>query len=177
MKKIIGSLLTFFILTNAHAYTGYNICNYGKQTVATVSCDGPTVLIDTTVMGDVTVLGTFKATNVSMGLLNITGDTDLDSCKITGAANVIGSLNATKTTFRKGLVATTDHILLHHTTVRGTLIINSPNTNPTLTMECGSSVSGTVTFVGKAGIIHITDDSIVQGKITNGSMIFDKKAC
>lgn len=177
MKKILCGFSILMALTNVYAYTGYSVCNYGKQTVASVNCEGPAVLIDTTVMAGVTVVGPFRATNVSMGTLTITGDTDMDSCKVAGPATITGSLDAKKVSFKKGLEITSDNISLHHTTVKGNLTIHSANTNPTLTMECGSSVSGIVVFDGKAGIIRITDDSIVQGKITNGSMIFTKQSC
>lgn len=169
--------LTLFAMPLAQAYEGFGICNFGKEEVPVVICYGPAVLKDTVVTGDVKVAGPFTANNVILGSMTITGTADMQDATVKGAADVTGQLTATNATFKKGLTVTADNVLLHHTVVKGSMVITAQTTNPTLTMECGSSISGTMTFMGKAGIIKITDDSIISGKIVNGSMIFTKKPC
>jgi len=178
VKKIIFFLMATMAGTlSAHAYTGFGICNYGKEIVPAVICYGPAVLKGTTVVGGMKVAGPLKAINVMSGPIAVTGSADLQNSKIKGPATITGSLKATGVSFQQGLVITTDDILLTHSTVIGSVTVNSQTKKPYLKMECGSTISGSVTFGGMAGVIQITDDSIVQGKVINGSMEFVKKKC
>lgn len=168
----------FMVLASTSlAYTGFGICNYGKETVPAVICYGPAVLKGTTVSGDLKVAGELTAVNISANSLSITGATDLQDSKITGTVEIAGNLNASNVEFQKGLNLTADNVSLHKVRVKGDVIINSNSENPHLVMECGTMVFGAVKFMGKAGVIEITGDSAIQGKITNGSMIFEKRKC
>lgn len=171
------SFLFLVLPTFTHAYEAYGICNYGKETVETVICTGPTVLKDTTVSGDVKVVGPLTAINVSAGSLTITGDVDLQNSTIKGSAMITGALNADTVQFKKDLQVAASAITLSHTRVAGSMTVSSSTENPYLKMECGTVIKGSLTFIGKAGVIQITDDSAVTGKIKNGSMEFVKKTC
>lgn len=177
MRLCFALLLELLFAQGAFAYTGFSICNYGKETVPTVICYGPAVLKGTTVSGDLKVAGQLTAVNISAGSLSITGDADIQNSKISGTVEATGRFSATNVTFQKGLTLTSSYVLLHKTNVKGDVIISSSSDTPHLVMECGTLVTGVVKFIGKAGIIEITDDSIIQGKIGNGSMIFEKKKC
>lgn len=177
MKAFYLLIVLVMIASKAYAYIGFNVCNYGAQTLSAVVCYGPTVLKQTTVTGDVKVAGTFDATGVSMAGLIIAGNVTIADSKVTGNAEVIGSLHAKRVIFQQNVTVTSADIDLSQTNIKGSLNITSKDTNPTLSMACGTVVKGGVTFNGKAGILQITDDSAVQGKIVNGSMEFVKKPC
>ncbi len=178
MKKLRSLFLLCLLSSNlAHAYIGFGVCNYGKENVPSVVCVGPTVLKETTVSGDVKVAGSLKALNVSMGSMMITGSTDIQNVKVNGFADVTGNLTADGAEFKQGLSVSASKILLSHSKIDGELIVNSQTTKPYLKMQCGSIVTGTVTFEGMEGVVQITDDSVVQGKIVNGSIEFIKHAC
>lgn len=167
----------FFISENALAYTGFDICNHGKEEVPSVICQGPSVLKDTIVKGNINVVGPLTAVNVTAASVEIVGNTDLQNTKIGGDVSITGNLKANNVVFEKNVTIVANTIFLHGTRVKGAMTISSTSANPELTMECGSVILGTLTFAGKAGVIKITDDSVVKGKITNGSMIFVKQAC
>lgn len=175
--RIFFGIIIFSLSVAALAYQGFGICNHGKETLANVICYGPTVLKETTVIGDIKVAGPLTAIHVSAGSLTINGAVDLQDTKVKGIVNVTGNLTATDTEFQKNVVLDATDINLHHSRVVGSMIVNSSSKNPNILMECGSVIKGSLTFSGKAGVIQITDDSIVVGKITNGSMIFIKKTC
>lgn len=175
MKQVWLSFI--FMISAAHAYTGFGICNFGKETVSAVVCYGPAVLKDTTVTGDVKVAGPLRAANVTMGAMSITGTADIQDSTVGGLADVIGSLNANRVTFKKSLTVTSNSVVLSHTTVNGEVTISSKSSKPYLKMQCGSTITGALTFDGAEGVVQITDDSIIQGKIINGTIEFVKKSC
>jgi hypothetical protein len=178
MKKgLYAMFATLCMVSTVHAYTGFGICNFGTESVPAVICYGPAVLKGTTVAGDLKVAGPLTAENVSAGSLTITGAIDMQNSKVTGAVEVTGNLNANNVDFGKDLHLTSDNVVLHHARVKGSVLINSSSGTPYLVMECGTVIKGDVKFIGKAGIVQITDDSIMQGKLKNGSMEFIKKTC
>lgn len=174
--SILSMLVSSLMISTANAYTGFGICNFGDETVSAVICEGPSVLKGTTVLGDLRVTGPLTAEKVSAQSLTITGSVDVQNSKVTGNVNVTGNFRANGVEFRKGLNLTSDSVLLHKVKVKGSVAIHSSSNTPYLTMEC-TSIRGDVTFTGKAGILKITDDSVVQGKVINGSMIFLKSKC
>lgn len=175
MKKAIAIGMLLLGATETYAYKGFDICNFGVETVPAIVCYGPAVLKGTTVAGDLKVTGPLTAEKVTVGALSITGATDLIDTKVTGTVEITGNLTATNVEFSQGLTLTADKVLLHKVKVRGPVNITS-SSSPNLTMEC-TSIRGDVTFNGKAGIVQITDDSVVTGKVNNGSMIFLRSKC
>lgn len=178
MKKGLCAVFSiFFLVPQSQAYTGFGICNFGKETVPTVVCYGPTVLKDTTVSGDMKVAGPLTAENISAISVTVTGSADITNSTIKGPVTVTGSLNADNVTFQQDLTLNAEQVHFNHVKIKGSVLISSGDKTPYLVMECGTSIKGTLTFQGKAGVIQITDDSIAQGKVTNGAMIFIKKKC
>lgn len=170
--------LIVMLFTNVgYAYTGFGICNYGKEVIPEVICYGPTVLKETTVNGNVKVTGPLKAYNVSMSSLDVTGTVEIENSNVVGEAHVTGLLSSTKTKFEKGLAVTGDHVELNHSTINGTLTISSSSEKPLLDMSCDSWVTGSVIFSGSKGVVKITDDSMVKGKLENAEFEFVKKIC
>lgn len=164
-------------ISSVYAYTGFGICNYGKETIPEVICYGPTVLKETTVNGDVKVTGPLKAYNVNMSSLEVTGTVEMENTNVVGNAHITGPLSSTKSKFEKGLEVTGDSVELNHSTINGTLTISSSSEKPLLDMSCDSWVTGAVVFNGTKGIVKITDDSMVKGKVENGEFEFVKKIC
>ncbi len=178
MKAVICLVITcLFGFTNAYAYTGFDICNFGNEKVDTIICYGPAVLKDTTIAGDVKVAGPLKANNISAGAMHIAGSATVQQSKVLGPADISGPLYAEKVTFEKGLNVSANSVTLHGTRVKGSMVITSQATKPYLKMECGSIITGGVTFDGMEGVIQVTDDSMVQGKIVNGTLEFIRKKC
>lgn len=178
MKKIASAIaILLFVINPLYAYTGFGICNFGKEKVDNVVCYGPTVLKETQITGDVKVAGPLRASNVTMSGLDIKGMVKLQHSMVKGNADIAGYLEANDVTFEQGIHAMTREIMLNNSLVKGPVVIESKDEKPYLKMQCGTRITNTVTFVGQPGIIQITDDSIVQGKIANGTMEFVKVKC
>lgn len=177
VRIVIFHLALFGMANLAYAYTGFGICNYGKETLPEVVCYGPAVLKETTVTGDLKVAGPLKAYHVVAGELEVTGTTEMEDSKINGEATVVGAFNVTKTNFDHGLTITGQEILFDHSTVTGDLRVISDNEKPIVELNCNSWVTGSIIFEGVPGTVKITNDSIVKGKLQNGEFEFVNQSC
>lgn len=176
MKFIILGIF-ILLLSSAYAYTGFGVCNFGKETVDSVICYGPTVMKQTTVQGNIKVTGSLQAENIAVREVLIEGSAHLLESQVSGAVKVAGPLHADRVEFKKGIAIESNDIILNKTKVNGLVVITSSQKNPYLQLQCGSVITGSVLFDGKAGVVQVTGDSIVQGKVINGSMEFVKRDC
>ncbi len=176
--RFIGILLTaLFATATAQAYVGFGVCNFGDQKVDSVVCYGPAVLKQTSIAGDLKVAGTLDAQRITAQAMNVEGAAKISDSDIAGPASVNGNLTATQVNFQKDVNVTGTNIFFSRTSIKGTVTVNSTSSAPYVVMQCGTIVRGTVIFAGKAGVVQITGDSIVAGKIKNGSMEFIKASC
>lgn len=178
MNKILGIVIISFFISPVHAYTGFGICNYGKETVPTVICYGPSVLIGTSITNEMKIAGQLKANKITVGSsVKVAGAVELNDSVIKGPVEITGALDAKNVDFQKSITIESDSITLNHTIVRGSMVITSKVNKPYLRLYCSTTVTGSVLFDGKEGVIEVSEESIVQGKIVNGSMEFVKKSC
>jgi hypothetical protein len=161
----------------AHAYSGFGVCNHGKETLDSVLCNGPTVLKETMINGSMNITGTLHADGISVADMTILGAADISNSEVNGKVKVVGALNADHVKFKRGIAIESHNILLNHTVVNGTVIVTSKENTPYVQVQCSSVVKGSVFFDGKAGVVQVTGDSLVQGKIVNGSTEFVKRSC
>lgn len=179
MRKIVFLIIfnLIFMLPYAYGYSGFGICNFGKESLPSVICYGPSVLKQTTVANEVKVTGSLRASEVTTGAVFVTGAFYVDNSKIKGSVEVTGDVEVNKVEFDKDLNVTSAKVVFNQSYVKGSVIINSETIKPILKMQCGSHIDGSLTFNGEPGVIEITDDSYVKGKITNGTMEFIKVKC
>jgi hypothetical protein len=178
MKKWMKvGLIAMLLTSTVYAYTGFGVCNYGNQVVSSVICYKPAVLKQTTINGDIKVTGSLQAFSITVQSMLIEGDVDIEDSRVFGNVSIIGDLFADNVEFKKGIAVTGDSIVLKGTKVNGLVIVTSETETPYLEVQCGSKVKGSVLFNDKAGVIKITDDSIIQGKVVNGSFEFVKAKC
>lgn len=176
--RLVGILLTALLAaTTAEAYVGFGVCNFGDQKVDSVICYGPAVLKQTSIAGDLKVAGTLDAQRITTQAMSVEGAAKVSDSDIAGNASVTGNLTATKVNFQKDLSVTGNNIFFSNTSIKGTVTVNSSNSAPYVVMQCGTIIRGAVIFAGKAGVVQITGDSIVAGKIKNGAMEFIKATC
>lgn len=178
MKGLLSLVCaTLLLASTANAYVGFGVCNFGKEVVPSVVCYGPAVLKQTTIQGDMKIAGSLSAENITVGAMTVSGDTDIANSTVNGASDITGALHSDHTNFGKGINIQGEDVLLNHSVIKGSMTISSSNNTPYLKIQCSSAITGTVVFDGKPGVIQITGDSAVQGKVTNGAMEFVKKSC
>jgi hypothetical protein len=172
-----SGLMAMLITPPAYAYVGFGICNYGKQVVSSVVCYQPAVLKETTINGDIKVTGSLKADLITVHDVQIEGNVEIGNSQVNGDVNVVGSFFADHVAFNKSLAVTGTNIVLNHSKVNGLVIITSDNGTPYLQVQCETVIKGSILFDKKAGVVQITGDSFIQGKVSNGSLEFVKHTC
>lgn len=169
----------FSISSATFAFNPYGVCLLNKETVDKMICHGPAVLKDATIKGDVKVSGALTGTNINAKGVMIGGGATLKDCTINGLADINGNLDASRVDFEQNLLVTAGDIRLSDSSVKGSIVVDMDNEHsPRVYLECGSIVSDNVEFKGKkAGLVQVTDDSSVKGKVVNGTMEFVRKIC
>jgi len=177
MRPCLFLMILSIASNSLYAYSGFSVCNHGNETLSSVMCDGPSVLKQTQITGDMNIAGTLQADGISVTSMKVIGETRIANATVRGSVNVVGDLSASHVVFSKGIAIQSNNILLNHTTVDGLVIVTSPDKTPYVQIQCGSDVKGSVMFDGKAGVVQITGDSILRGKVVNGSTEFVKRDC
>ncbi len=174
MKKWI---MLLGMIASAHASTQFEACHYDKQEMSAVVCYGPAELNGTVVKGDVKVVGALTANDISAGSITVSGSAELKNVHVNGAVNIEGFLHAHNTEFNQSISIAAADVILNHSTVRGAITINEAKDRPTVQIQCGSIIAGSISFVGLAGTVQVAGDSIVQGNVNNGTIEFVDREC
>src|SRR5947207_3072117 len=150
MKSNLILLVSVAVLgvNTSYAQDAFSSCSHGKENLASVICYGPAVLKETTVRGNIKVVGPLTARKVIAHSLQVTGTADLQDMQVAEAVEITGYLQAYDSHFYKGLTIQADNALLNHTIVGGDVEMNSSATKPYFRVQCGSSVNGNITFGG-----------------------------
>lgn len=177
LKLFILVMLNMIALPAISAQKDTGVCVYGNETLDSVVCYGPTVMKQTIVKGDIKVVGTLRAENISARKLQVEGAVEIRNSVISQSTIVAGSLTADTVEFKQGVAIESDSIMLTNSKVNGMITVTSPVKTPYLQVLCGSVVTGAVLFDGKAGVIQTTGDSLVQGNVSNGSRMRVEQKC
>lgn len=173
----ISTCATLMFSASCLADANFGSCSHGKENLDSVICYGPAILKDTTVRGNIKVVGPLTAKNVMARSMQVTGEANVENTKVADLVEVTGYLKAVSSHFFKGLTVQGDNVLLNGTIVSGDVTVSSTATKPYFRMQCGSSVTGNVIFGGIAGVVQVSDDSSLVGKIQNGVMEFIRVKC
>ncbi|EKD72299.1 MAG: hypothetical protein ACD_45C00709G0001 [uncultured bacterium] len=145
--------------------------------VASIDVAGVAELYDTIVKNKSSVAGMLTAFQSKLTAVQVAGNAKLTKTSVSGSAKIQGSLTATDSDFANDVVLYSDKLDLVSSTVKGDLIIASKHKNPVVTLTCGSHIEGKVIFTEKAGTVKMTADSVIKGKIINGTTEVIKVSC
>lgn len=178
-KTLFSGTVLFLLLwmSGSHAQSGFGICSYHDQTVPSVTCYGPAWLTKTTVTGETKVAGPLKASQSSLSTMQVKGVVQLQDTTIKHDASIMGYLTSQNSHFEHGLSIATDKVSLSSSTVTGMLEINSTSKQPVVELYCHSTIAGSVSFGEQAGVVQMTSDSLINGKVNNGTIEIVKRAC
>jgi hypothetical protein len=163
-------------------------CEFKNEKSSEILCVGPAKLAQTIVAGAVNVAGSIDASETEMQIMQVAGDANLTSSRVKSNVMVSGNLNANHGQFEGDVSITAEKVVLKDSSVKGSITIKSPEKTPddtndkpkkpiatqkgsVLELQCGTEVAGSVTFIGKQpGLIKKSEDSVINGKITNGTV-------
>ena len=166
--KLFKTILTgsAFFIFNSAAHADYGVCQYGSETLSSISCYGTASLNGTTVTGQSFTAGPFTAQNATLNSVDVRGIAKLYSSSVSGGVTILGPLYATDSKFSGSLYVASNKVDFEGVTLNNSLHIKSTTESPTLTISKGSKLQS-VTFEGEAGVVVVEDNSSV-GDIING---------
>lgn len=170
MHKLKLAFFYLVMMSNAYAVTSFGVCQYGKETVSAIHCYGPTILAETTVKGPTSVVGPLKADNTTMQSMKVVGVANLTHSKVKANVQVTGLLNARHGFFSGDVLIASDRAVLSASQVQGSITVQAKHAHPVIELYCGTRVTGGITFVGLAGVVKKSADSVIQGKVVNGTL-------
>lgn len=178
MLAVVSAMFFATMASAVNADTQVAVCEYGKGTVAEVICNGPAILKDTQVTGAMKVVGPLTARNISVGDISVSGSVDMQDSDVKGGAIIAGDFQASNVVFNRDMDITSNNTQLSHVKLVGSMTVHSSSKDtPYVLLQCGTIIYGAITFIGTPGVVRVTDDSGVQGKITNGTQEFIHKKC
>jgi hypothetical protein len=148
-----------------------------QSTIGSMDIAGMAELDASTVQGKASVAGMLKAHKSILKVVQVAGGADLKKTTIKGDAKIAGSLLAVDSRFERNVDVYSDSIRLKSSEVKGDLLVKSKHEKPVVTLVCGSHVGGSITFSDVAGVVKVSPNSSVSGKINNGITEVVKNNC
>lgn len=84
---------------------------------------------------------------------------------------VSGYLNAGHTHVNGNVVITAEKTVFMGSHVNGSITIKSSSKAPEIALQCKTVINGDITFVGQSGMVRKSIDSIINGKVVNGTIV------
>ncbi len=175
---------TILSLTTAGSATLHNVSIEGKATIAgslkategafgSLFASGATTLDSITINDYAHVNGALIASSVSCGSLAAYGSATLSSVKVKGNTTVVGRFKATDSVFDSLTAWRGSHIVLTNSTALSIKVTKS-QTDKVHPIELdGSTVTGTIEFEAKDGVVILRNGAQVTGEVIGGSIIPD----
>jgi hypothetical protein len=179
MKMVAGLIIILFpiaVLANSEIVRP---CTFGKETTASALCVGPTKLTETNVAGKITVVGPLDVAYANIDSMEVAGEANLNESTVNANVVVSGVLNSKNGDFEGDVKITSDKAIFTGSSIKGSLTVTSPEKTPIVELHCGSTISGSVMFIGKPGVIKKSADSEISGKVKNGviELVKETEAC
>lgn len=172
---IFLAILTLF--NTSYAQSEQGICSHGKETLPSLSCSGYAILKETTIEGNTSVSGPLRTSQSMLHTVQVAGIIEMHNSIVNGDVTVAGPLTATYSQFEKNVTIASDRATFNHSAVKGNVTMGIKNKTPVLELLCRSEVTGAVVFKGEPGIVRMTKDSAVRGKVINGTTETVKVTC
>ena len=100
--------------------------------------------------------------------VTLNGNAKLDSDTFMERVNATGVVNCQASIFKKTLNLTASHSSFNGCVIPTLNINNKTNKPPVIFLSNNAKVTGDVVFNGKAGIVYLTGNATIQGKVLNG---------
>lgn len=156
-----------------HGSTGsdhYGLLSASNQTFSNITLHGPANVEKCMFLGATTLMGMLTASDSVFEELAMSGVCELKNTIISGILSLKGLLRAENSTFNT-IEASTTALTLKNSVVENIIIQASEVTPQYVYLKNNSCVHGNVIFKGGDGIVMVTPDSKVHGKIIGGTYI------
>lgn len=134
--------------------------------------NGSTQLSQTTVMGESKINGRFTATDSSLNTLKVNGAVSLRQTQVKGVSHINGSLTAVGSHLSKEMTIKSQSITLDSTTAQDIIVKQESDDSPQkVILKNHTKINGFISFEQGNGIVYLSKDSSMTGKIRGGKIV------
>ncbi|MBX9704720.1 MAG: hypothetical protein K5Q00_00565 [Gammaproteobacteria bacterium] len=178
LKKLYPFFVGALALSSITSAYADDVCKYvpgivtcGSGTVTNVIGNGLVQLNGTTVTGAVITNGSLIAKNAILNKVKANGSSSLTNTKVSGASYFNGLLNSVGSSFLQPLTLGSGNSTLDSTSTTDiTVTASKPPIQQKLTLQNASKVMGSITFQQGNGLVNLSSDSSISGKVNGGKI-------
>lgn len=147
--------------------------NFGKVTVDAINATGLIKLNGTIVSNDIRLVGCIIAHNGDIGSLDVIGDVNLTETTIKEGGQVIGSIQAVRSTIKKPMTLWGQKAVFTATKLQGLTIKQEKSYKGKQIIELrqGTIVDGPIHFESGKGEVLLYPGSQLLGSVTGGKVL------
>lgn len=147
--------------------------HYGAETLKSVQRTGLVKLSGTKIEEQLQLNGSLISQNAEIGSLNIMGEANLTGTTIKESSTVMGSLQATRSTFTKALTLLSQKSLFTSSTLDTITILkdNGFKGKQIIELRQGTIVNGAIHFESGKGEVILSPGCQVLGTVTGGKIV------
>lgn len=180
MKQNLHQSLMLLLLLSLGSAAYANVCSSvpgsvtcGNGSLDRLSGNGIVTLNSTTVTGPTTVNGVLSAEGANFETLDVNGSADLSNCIVNQSGNIKGALSAQSTKFRSILNVYSSTTKLINTKITTDLHIHHTDSKKQVVyLEKSTEISGNIIFDDRNGVVIISKDSKISGKVVGGKISY-----
>ena len=145
---------------------GEMVCSEGTQKAITGS--GIVRINSTKVEDKVVVKGRALINNAEIHDLKVYGEAMINRGVVSGKGIIAGVLTCQDTAFKQSLEISTDYLRAEKSSFND-IIVKTDSSNGLVYMLGKTNVAGNIVFQGAPGKVVVSADSVIKGKIINGT--------
>ena len=149
------------------------ISNYGSETLDSLEGTGLIKLNGTSITRSVQLTGSLITNNAQVGTIHIIGEANLTGTTVQNDASVAGSLQATRSVFKKALSLHSQKAVFTASKLEGITIHKDAalKNKQVIELKQGTIVNGAVHFESGKGEIIVHPGCQVLGPVTGGKIV------
>lgn len=150
-----------------------NSGNYGSETLESIQGIGLVRLNGTSITNSVQVTGSLIAQNAHIGTLAVSGEANLTGAVIKNGGSVMGSLQATRSTFEQPITLLMQKAVFTASRLEGITVQRDSafKGKQVIELKQGSVINGPIHFESGKGEVVVYPGCKVLGQVTGGQIV------
>jgi hypothetical protein len=161
---LCSNILAHPVCTN---FWGGTACGSGK--VDSLESQGVVNITGTEVVGKTNVQGSFNVKKATLNIVEVHGSTAISDSRVLGKSTLLGSLEATNTSFENNIDIHSDNMSFNSCQI-GLLSVTSKN-RPGKVMLTGNTKANKIVFNQAGGEVWLYDDAKVVTDVVGGKIV------
>jgi hypothetical protein len=165
--------MLFSIFAENKSITASGSNQYGAITIDSLESTGLIKLNGTSITHHINLTGSLISQNAEIGSLEVMGEANLTGTTVQEASSIIGSLQATRSNFKKALTILTQKALFTASKLEGVTVQKDGACKGKQIIELrqGTIVNGPIHFESGKGEVIVSSGSQILGEVVGGKVI------